>query len=53
MLITCENPHINGRHRFSYVYFIFKTHRVKYAREEEDVIIKSNPANVLCYFPFF
>ena len=53
VLITCENPHINGRHRFSYVYFIFKTQRVKYAREEEDVIITSDPANVLCYFPFF
>ena len=36
------------------MFILFLKHiRVKYAREEEDVIITSDPANVLCYFPFF
>ena len=36
------------------MFILFLKHiRVKYAREEEDVIITSDPANVLCYFSFF
>ena len=36
------------------MFILFLKHiRVKYAREEEDVIITSDPTNVLCYFPFF
>ena len=36
------------------MFILFLKHiRVKYAREEEDVIITSDPANVLCYFLFF
>ena len=50
MLTRNENPHINGRHRVRYVYFILQTHRAKYAREQEDVFITSDPANVLYYF---
>ena len=32
------------------MFILFYKHRVKYAKEEEDLIITSHPANVLCYF---